>query len=149
MKKIYQLVMRNDEGGFWTTDGYGEDVKSYDRHDVVEAAVSLWALGGEWEDARFGVCTIGDTGESMGIDEIYREEAEIEVETRTENFGRVCEFLKLPVEAFPSARWKDHDIGDAWASLREYAQSGEKQYFDKVVIRADRDGWRDGFEVYV
>jgi len=65
----------------------------------------------------------------------------------------VVDFLALPVEALPSARFAVEDdawSGDAWAVLREIATSGEtaeEACGSRIVVRADRDGWRDGKEV--
>lgn len=58
------------------------------------------------------------------------------------------EFLALPVEALPSARFADEDDSwarDAWQVLRDVAATGQSATDlcgTPVVVSADRPDWR-------
>lgn len=64
---------------------------------------------------------------------------------------KIREFLSLPSEALPQARFANPETAgndNAWAclrdSLRDPSQQRLNHFGDKIVLQADRDGWRDG-----
>lgn len=65
----------------------------------------------------------------------------------------VRDFLRLPAEAMPSAIYLDdadvEDIGTPWRQLRQYAYGSDPAIHlgERVILTADRDGWRDGVVV--
>lgn len=67
---------------------------------------------------------------------------------------KIREFLNLPAEAMPRARFaneSDSEDFDAWQVLRQSAETGESvsdiTYGAAIIVAADRDGWRDGIEI--
>jgi hypothetical protein len=66
------------------------------------------------------------------------------------NLGRIKAFIRLPKEAKPSADWRGSD--DPLAIMRDMLVPEENQQYDhdgdRITLRADRDGWRDGVAVY-
>lgn len=75
-------------------------------------------------------------------------ELEVQVE-------KVRDFLALPVEALPQAyflRQVDEDDGmDAWSLLREFVADpdGCMRWEAPIMLRADRDEWRDGVTITI
>lgn len=71
--------------------------------------------------------------------------------TQTTNLVR--EFLALPGEALPGARFAEEDDSwahDAWTVLRRHVQTGEsiaELCGTQIVLRAERAEWRDGVTV--
>lgn len=65
----------------------------------------------------------------------------------------VQEFLSLPPGALPSAIYLDdfdvEDLGTPWRQLRQYAYGSVPPLHlgERVLLTADRDGWRDGVVV--
>lgn len=65
------------------------------------------------------------------------------------------DFLALPHTALPAAMFADDEwcwaiSGDAWSTLRKAGQTGEtceNISGSSVMVRADRDGWREWIEV--
>ena len=66
---MYELAMMTPAG--WDNDGYGEAVRSTDMRDIIDAAASLWSLGGDWDGVRFGLVTDDDWDD---IDELCKKE---------------------------------------------------------------------------
>ena len=64
--------------------------------------------------------------------------------------SKIQNFLNLPKEALPNARYLDDDDSwqhDAWASLREASSSGqtcEEVCGTKIRVQADRPEWING-----
>ncbi len=63
----------------------------------------------------------------------------------------IREFLDLPPEALPSAGWSrdvDADMGDAWPYLRDAVLPEPEQRMNHlrlpILLKADRDDWRNG-----
>jgi len=63
----------------------------------------------------------------------------------------IRDFMRLPPEALPSARWTDEreNDDDPWPFLRDYVANEQTMLHDgdSVRLTADRDGWRDGVVV--
>lgn len=67
----------------------------------------------------------------------------------------VREFLALPVEALPSADWEasgvSEDLGSCWPYLRDAMLDDKRRqlntFCQRVVLSADRDGWREGVTI--
>lgn len=73
--------------------------------------------------------------------------------TKTTSTSTIREFLALPGEALPGARFADEDDSwahDAWVVLRRHVKTGEsiaELCGTQIVLRADRPEWRDGVTV--
>lgn len=62
----------------------------------------------------------------------------------------VRQFVKLDAVDMPSASWiqgeDEDDLGSPWLYLSDFAMGHDigAAYGSSVILRADRDGWRDG-----
>jgi hypothetical protein len=73
--------------------------------------------------------------------------------SHNETIEAIRAFLALPATALPSATWMDSwgDGGSAWPHLRDYLRPEARQRInhmgETVMLRADRDDWRDGITI--
>jgi hypothetical protein len=62
---------------------------------------------------------------------------------------KIRQFLRLPFTALRAAHWVNGETGGEWAAIRNAAAGILPVHLcgEKIILRADCDGWRDGVMV--